>query len=139
MLSTKILNSLVSLPSNQIVFFMKFPAAVSNPLRHDTSMSAYINPSSATTFCFRMEGESMINAHIPDGALLIADRAVKPQSGMIVVAAVNGEYTVRRLVQTRKLLVLHADNPSFRPMPITPDIRLEVHGVVTAIIIRPTG
>ena len=86
-----------------------------------------------------MEGESMINAHIPDGALLIADRSVKPQSGMIVVAAVNGEYTVRRLVRTRKLLVLHADNPSFRPLPITPELKLEVHGVVTAIVIRPAG
>jgi DNA polymerase V len=118
---------------------MRFPATVTNPLRHDTSMSAYINPSSATTFCFRMEGESMINAHIPDGALVIADRSVKPQSGMIVVAAVNGEYTVRRLVQTRKLLVLHADNPSFRPMPVTADMQLEVHGVVTAIIITVSG
>ena len=83
-----------------------------------------------------MEGESMINAHIPDGALLIADRSIKPQSGMIAVVAVNGEYTVRRLVRTRKLLVLHADNPAFRPMPVTPELHLEVHGVVTAIVIR---
>lgn len=97
-----------------------------------------IDISTPSTFCFRMEGDSMINAHIPDGALLIADRSVKPQSGMIVVAAVNGEYTVRRLVQTRKLLVLHADNPSFRPMPVTPELHLEVHGVVTTIIIKPT-
>jgi DNA polymerase V len=118
---------------------MKFPATVTNPLRHDTRMSAYIDSSSSSTFCFRMEGESMIDAHIPDGALLIADRSLKPQSGMIVVVAINGEYTVRRLVQTRKLLVLHADNASFRPMPVTPDMRLEVHGVVTTIIIRPTG
>lgn len=117
---------------------MRLPATVTDPLRHEIPMSAYINSSSASTFCFRMQGESMINAHIPDGALLIADRSVKPQSGMIVVAAVNGEYTVRRLVRTRKLLVLHADNPSFRPVPVTPEIQLEVHGVVTAIIIKPT-
>jgi DNA polymerase V len=107
---------------HQTDFFMRFPATLST-----------------STFCFRMQGESMINAHIPDGALLIADRSVKPQSGMIVVAAVNGEYTVRRLVRTRKLLVLHADNPSFRPIPVTPEIQLEVHGVVTTIIIRPEG
>jgi DNA polymerase V len=115
---------------------MRFPAQVTDHLRAETVMPA-LTDTSATTFCFRMEGESMINAHIPDGALLIADRSVKPQSGMIVVAAVNGEYTVRRLVRTRKLLVLHADNPSFRPLPITPELTLEVHGVVTAIVIKP--
>ncbi len=124
---------------NQIDFFMRFPAQVTDHLRAETAMPALTDSSASTTFCFRMEGESMINAHIPDGALLIADRSVKPQSGMIVVAAVNGEYTVRRLVRTRKLLVLHADNPSFRPLPITPELKLEVHGVVTAIVIRPAG
>lgn len=118
---------------------MRFPAQVNKHLRDDLSLPALTDSSAPTTFCFRMEGESMINAHIPDGALLIADRSVKPESGMIVVVAVNGEYTVRRLVRTRKLLVLHADNPSFRPLPVTPEIRLEVHGVVTTIIIRPTG
>src|SRR5688500_14101186 len=118
---------------------MRFPAQVTEHLRADTTMPALTDPSTSTTFCFRMEGESMINAHIPHGALLIADRSVKPQSGMIVVAAVNGEYTVRRLVRTRKLLVLHADNPSFRPMPVTPELKLEVHGVVTAIVINVSG
>ena len=118
---------------------MRFPATVADHLRTDLSIPGLTGPSTATTFCFRMEGESMINAHIPDGALLIADRLVKPQSGMIVVAAVNGEYTVRRLVRTRKLLVLHADNPSYRPLPVTPEIQFEVYGVVTAIIIRPEG
>ena len=58
---------------------------------------------------------------------------------MIVVGAVNGEYTVRRLVRTRKLLLLHADNPSYRPLPLTPEIQFEVHGVVTGIIISVSG
>ncbi len=120
-------------------FFMGFPAQVTDHLRAELSMPASNDISTASTFCFRMEGESMINAHIPDGALLIADRSVKPESGMIVVAAVNGEYTVRRLVRTRKLLVLHADNPSYRPLPVTPEIQFRVHGVVTAIIIAVAG
>jgi len=114
---------------------MSVPVAAES--RTAIALSLPRQDNNTTTFSYCMEGDSMVQAHIPHGALLIADRSVQPQSGMIVVAEVDGKMTVRRLVRTRKLLVLHADNPAYRPMPVTADTQLRIHGVVTTIIIRP--
>jgi DNA polymerase V len=90
----------------------------------------------SATFYFRVKGDSMRNAFIPDDALLIVDRSVRVTSGMIVVAVVNGEFTVRRIVQTTKSWVLHPENPAYKPLQVTEEMNMQVWGVVTAIVIR---
>lgn len=89
----------------------------------------------SATFYFRVKGDSMRNAYIPDGALLVVDRSIKVSSGMIVVAVINGEFTVRRLIHTQKAWVLHPENPAYKPLMVTEDMEMQVWGVVTSVVI----
>jgi len=95
------------------------------------------NPS--TTFYHQVTGDSMSQAHIPDGALLVLDRSLRPTNGDIVLADLEGERLVRRLVRTSRVLVLHPENPSYRPLVVTPRMQITILGVVLAILIEPAG
>jgi DNA polymerase V len=91
----------------------------------------------ASTFFCRVSGDSMIYASMPDKALLVVDRSIKPKPGMIVVAVVDGEFTVRRLMKTNKSLCLQPENPAYKAIMITEEMNVQFWGVVTAIIIQP--
>jgi DNA polymerase V len=79
----------------------------------------------------------MINDFIPEGALLVVDRSLKPQHNDIIVGVVNGEFTVKRLLRSAKKIVLQPANPAFRPLQITEEMDFVVWGVVIQIIIDP--
>ena len=68
---------------------------------------------------------------IHDGDLMVVDRAVEPQTGMVVVAALDGELTVKRFVRRGKTAVLLAANPECEPIEIQDGQELVVWGVVT--------
>src|SRR6187549_1580386 len=87
-----------------------------------------------STFYFRVKGDSMRNACIPDEALLVVDRSIKVVSGMIIVAVVSGEFTVRRIIQTNRCWVLHAENPAYKPVTVTEEMNMQVWGVVTSVV-----
>lgn len=82
------------------------------------------------TFFVRVQGDSMIDAGISDGDLLVVDRSVEPRSGQIVVAAVDGEQTVKRLKVEQRRLWLMPENPAYRPLEITDGMDLVIWGVV---------
>ena len=82
----------------------------------------------AATFYCRVSGNSMEGIGIFDGDLLIVDRAVKPQNGNIVVAALDGEMTCKILDTTQKRLL--SANEQFPPINIGDDIECIVEGVV---------
>ncbi len=89
----------------------------------------------SATYFVRATGDSMIGAGISDGDMLVVDSSLKAQHGSIVVAAVDGEFTVKKL--------LLGERPVLMPMnrawaPIFPDIEqgLELFGVVTFVIKR---
>ena len=76
----------------------------------------------------------MIKAGIFHNDLLIVDRSIEPTDGKIVIAAVNGELTVKRLHLEKDKVQLVAENDSYRPIEITKDIELHIWGVVTKVI-----
>lgn len=115
---------------------MGFPSPAKDYQEDVIDLSQYLVQHPSATFYFRVSGDSMINANIPNGALLVVDRAIKPVSGMIVLAVVNGEFTVRRIVQTRKALVLHPENPMYKPLTVTGEMNMQVWGVVTAAVVK---
>lgn len=72
---------------------------------------------------------------IPDGSLLIVDRGITPLPGRIVVAIVDGEYTVKRLhVDSNGRVTLRAENPGYPHLVLTELGEMTVWGVVTFII-----
>jgi len=114
-----------------------FPSPAGDYIETEIDLAEILVPHPSSTYFVRVQGDSMNGACIPDGCLLIVDRSVKAVSGKIIVAIVNGEFTVKRLVKTPRSWVLHPDNPLFKPMTITEEMRFEVWGVVTRIIIDP--
>ena len=88
---------------------------------------------SATFYC-RADGDSMRDAGIHDGDLLVVDRSIPPEDRDIVVAAVNGGMTVKRLVKTNIGWALAPENPDFPLIPVDYDDGLLVWGVVTYAI-----
>ncbi len=85
------------------------------------------------TYLVRVMGDSMINARIEEGDFLIVDRAMETGHGDIVLAVLNGEFTVKRLVRQMNRLFLVAANPKYPPCEITPEMGFEVWGKVTYI------
>jgi len=82
----------------------------------------------------RVQGDSMVGASINDGDLLIVDRSITPGNGSIVVAAVDGEFTVKRLEKLRSKIRLLPENPRFEPIEFKDEQELQIWGVVTSVI-----
>ncbi len=87
-----------------------------------------------TTFILRVEGDSMKNAGILDGDLLLVDKSIKPVSGKIVIAAIDGELTVKRLSMTPTANWLLPENDDYPPIEIKEETDITIWGVVTSTI-----
>jgi DNA polymerase V len=88
------------------------------------------------TFFVRVAGESMCQAGIHSGDVLIVDRALSPSDGSVVIAVINGELTVKRLSKRKGKLMLVPENQQYPPLAITETTAFEVWGVVTYVIHR---
>jgi DNA polymerase V len=86
------------------------------------------------TFLMRVRGESMREAGIDDGDVVLVDRAIKPAHGHIVVAVVDNEFTVKRLWKRGERLKLQAANPTYPDIVPGDGQTVEVWGVVTNAI-----
>jgi DNA polymerase V len=86
------------------------------------------------TYFLRASGISMIELGIFDGDILVVDRAIRPRHGHIVVAIVDGEFTVKQLYQRAGRIKLKAGNPTYPDIVPKEGQTIEVWGVVTATI-----
>jgi len=112
-----------------------FSSAVTEDQPYDRlDLNQLIVKHPAATFFVKVSGDSMKGAHIVSGDTLVVDRALEPSSGKIVVAIVNGEFTVKRLLLDGKKVFLVAENPKYSPIFITPETDFQIWGVVTYVI-----
>jgi len=91
----------------------------------------------ASTFFFRVDGVSMVDAGMDEGDILIVDRSVEPYNGCKAVCFIDGEYTVKRVaISESEVTLLPANETSgkYRPIPVRPEDEFLVWGVVTYII-----
>ena len=86
------------------------------------------------TYFLRASGHSMVEAGIFDNVILVVDRAVKPRHNHIVVAVVDGDFTVKYLHQRAGRIKLKAANPTFADIVPKEGQTIEVWGVVTSCI-----
>lgn len=86
------------------------------------------------TFCVQIQGESMINAGINPDDIVVVDRKLEPRNGKIVVAAVNGELTVKRLKMQNSHVMLMPANDRYEPIVIGDDTDFHIWGVATNVI-----
>lgn len=95
------------------------------------SLDELVGAKAPSVYLVRAAGESMTNAGIFDGDVLIVDRALQAHAGDVVVALVAGGYTVKTLTYEGDKPVLQAANPAYPPIRICEADELEVWGVVT--------
>jgi DNA polymerase V len=112
-----------------------FPSPAADYHETPIDLNNHIIEHPSATFFVRVEGDSMVGAHIPAGSLLVVDRALKAKNGSIVLAVINGEFTVKRLEKSLGRIRLLPENPKFKPIEITEDMQCEIWGVVRAIVI----
>lgn len=90
----------------------------------------------AATFFVRVQGSSMTGAGINDGDLLVVDRSLRPASGDVIIACVDGDFTVKTYRRDKDGVRLEPANPDFPVIRIKPGQELDYFGKVTAAIHR---
>ena len=86
------------------------------------------------TFFLRATGNSMIKAGIHPGDILVVDRSLEPRHGKIVIAALDGQLTVKRLHKSAKGTFLMPENDEFKPIKIEDGNDVVIWGVVTTVL-----
>ncbi len=123
---------------NLPLFGTKIPAGFPSPADDHLEATIDLNRQyvrhPAATFFVRVQGHSMIGAGIHNGDMLVVDRSLDAQSGAIVIAVVNGELTLKRLLIAGDEVWLMPENPEFQPLQITDSMELQVWGVVAHVI-----
>ena len=91
----------------------------------------------ASTFFFRVDGVSMVDADMDEGDIIIVDRAVEPYNGCKAVCFIDGEYTVKRIESGEGVVRLkpaNEKNTKYRPIEVSAENDFMVWGVVTYVI-----
>ena len=113
-----------------------FPSPATDYMEEALDLNTFLVRHKAATYAFAVKGQSMRDAGIHDGDKVLVDRSVNPKHGQIVVAVVNGDYTIKRLHSVAGCIELHAENPEFLPRKFQDGEHLEVWGVVVGVIRR---
>ncbi|MGP9631132.1 LexA family protein [Halomonas sp. AOP42-C1-46] len=110
-----------------------FPSPADDHLDADIDLHRHVVKRPASTFFVRAEGDSMLGDGIHHGDLLVVDRSLEPLPGRVIVIAVDGELTVKRLERVGQRAYLKASNPAYKPIPLE-GCESHVWGVVTHVL-----
>jgi DNA polymerase V len=111
-----------------------FPSPADDHLEKKLDLNEHLIDHPAATFFVKVSGESMKGAGINDGDLLIVDRSLEVRDKSIIVAVVNGDFTVKRLIKKKGKVLLKPENKAYPVIEITEESEFEVWGVVTNVI-----
>ena len=111
-----------------------FPSPADDHLEDTLDLNTHLIQHQEATFFVKAQGDSMIGAGIHQGDILIVDKSLTPKSGKIVIAVVDGEFTVKRLHKYKGNITLKAENPEFKDIKIRGTDELIIWGVVTSVI-----
>ena len=111
-----------------------FPSPADDHLEDTLDLNTHLIQHQEATFFVKAQGDSMIGAGIHQGDILIVDKSLTPKSGKIVIAVVDGEFTVKRLHKYKGNITLKAENPEFEDIKIRGTDELIIWGVVTSVI-----
>ncbi|KQC14688.1 MAG: hypothetical protein APR63_13705 [Desulfuromonas sp. SDB] len=111
-----------------------FPSPADDYIDKKLDLNEYLIKHPSATFFVRVSGDSMIDAGIHSGDILIVDRAINPGSGKVVIAVIEGEFTVKRIKVKKNKIFLIPENPQFKPIQVKDHENCEIWGVVTHVI-----
>jgi DNA polymerase V len=111
-----------------------FPSPADDHIEMQLDLNAYLIKHPSSTFFVRVSGESMKNAGIFPDDILLVDRSLTPTDGRVVIVALDGELTVKRLKITKNDVYLMPENPDYQPIKVNALQELNIWGVVTNVI-----
>ena len=115
-----------------------FPSPADGYIQRSIDLNEFLIDDQPATFIVQVEGESMIHAPIQPGDFLVVNRARRPQNGNVVLAVVDGEFTVKTYRVGGGKAWLQAENPAFPDLEIGDECEGSIWGVVTGSFRRFT-
>jgi DNA polymerase V len=111
-----------------------FGAATDDYAERGIDLNEQLVRNKPATFFMRVNGDAMIGAGIFDGDVVIVDRSLKPVSGKVIIATLNGEMLIRRLEKIFNKVRLVPETAKLAPIDVDPTGEFSVWGVVTYVI-----
>ncbi|NQW37060.1 MAG: translesion error-prone DNA polymerase V autoproteolytic subunit [Flavobacteriales bacterium] len=111
-----------------------FPSPADDFLDNSIDLNKEFIKNPSTTFFGRVKGDSMINAGLSHGDLLIVDRSLETVDNKIAVCHIDGEFLVKRIKIEKDIVWLIAENDKYKPIKTTKDNDLLIWGIVTTVI-----
>lgn len=111
-----------------------FPSPAEDFVEKKLDLNEHLVPHPSATFFVRVTGNSMSEANIHSGDVLIVDRSLQPENGVIAVVLLNGEFTVKRLSLKQGKVFLVPENARFSPIEVPSESDFQIWGIVTYII-----
>ena len=111
-----------------------FPSPVDNNIDEVLDLNHLLIKNPPATFFVRVDGDSMINAGIYSGDILIVDKSLDASNNDVVVAILNGEFTLKRLIIKNGYYILQPENPLYKAIVIGEGMEFEIWGKVISVI-----
>ena len=111
-----------------------FPSPAGDFKEERISLDKELIKNKEATFFARVSGESMINAGLEDGDLIVIDRSIEPTNNKIAVCFIDGEFTVKRLQVKKNKIWLKPENTNYKAIEVNDDNELIIWGIVTNVI-----
>ena len=111
-----------------------FPSPADDYKENILDLNELVIQNPGATFYVRVKGDSMKGAGIEAGDVVVVDRAITARHNAVIVALINGEFTLKRLYHTNNTLYLVPENPSYETIKIVEGMEFQVWGVVTYCI-----
>ena len=110
-----------------------FPSPAADHTGERINLAREMTPHPETTFYAHVEGDSMRDAGILDGDIVVVDRSLDPKNGDFIIAYIDNEYTLKefRMDEDGHSAWLIPHNPDFQPIHVTADSNFQVWGVIT--------
>lgn len=122
------------IPVYKVKISAGFPSPASDYIESTLDINKHLIKNPSATFFLRVEGNSMVNAGIHSGDLLVVDRSKQVDNGDIVIAAINDELTVKRIRIRNNKYYLAPENDEYEELEVTSNMEFYVWGIVTYVI-----
>tara|TARA_B100000925_G_scaffold285223_1_gene261280 strand:- start:1595 stop:1984 length:390 start_codon:yes stop_codon:yes gene_type:complete len=111
-----------------------FPSPAEDYMHSKLDLNDLLIDHPSATYYVRVNGDSMLGAGIQSGDLLVVDRSLEVIDNSIVVANINGEFTVKRIKKNKNKMFLVPENKKYKPIEVTEEMDFELFGVVAHVI-----
>jgi DNA polymerase V len=111
-----------------------FPSPADDYVADTLDLNEHLMPRKEATFLLKAKGDSMLGVGIHDGDILVVDRSITASDGKVVIATLDGQFTVKTLEKRNGKIRLIPANKDFEPIELKDEQELQIWGVVTNVI-----